>query len=67
MTWLRKGETFICFVAFAVMALTLIADVFSRLIFGSGIFGAAEIGLIGMVVVSFLGLGVATKCEKVPF
>lgn len=57
---LRIFEQFLCFSAFMVMAGALIYDVLKREITGSGAFGAPQVGVIGMIVVSYIGIGLAS-------
>ncbi|MDX2144815.1 MAG: TRAP transporter small permease subunit [Rhodospirillaceae bacterium] len=57
---LRIAEQFLCFTAFMVMAGALIYDVLKREITGSGAFGAPQVGVIGMIVVSYIGIGLAS-------
>jgi TRAP-type C4-dicarboxylate transport system permease small subunit len=57
---LRIFEQSLCFVAFLGMAGCLIYDVLKREITGSGAFGAPQIGVIGMIVVSYIGVGLAS-------
>lgn len=53
-------ERWLTIAAFALMALALLADVISRRIFLTGLIGATEIAVIGMVAVAMFGIGVAT-------
>ena len=57
---LRVFEQGLCFVAFVGMAGCLIYDVLKREITGSGAFGAPQVGVIGMIVVSYIGIGLAS-------
>jgi TRAP-type C4-dicarboxylate transport system permease small subunit len=57
---LRIFEQFLCFSAFMVMAGALIYDVLKRELTGSGAFGAPQLGVIGMIVVSYIGIGLAS-------
>ncbi len=57
---LRMGEQFVAFLSFSVMALALIFDVLMREASGAGFFGSAQVGVFGMVVASFIGIGLAT-------
>jgi TRAP-type C4-dicarboxylate transport system permease small subunit len=57
---LRTFEQFLCFVAFLVMTGALVYDVLKRQITGSGAFGAPQVGVIGMIVVSYIGIGLAS-------
>jgi len=54
------AERWLTIAAFALMALALLADVISRRIFLTGLIGATEIAVIGMVAVAMFGIGVAT-------
>jgi TRAP-type C4-dicarboxylate transport system permease small subunit len=55
-----SAERWLTISAFALMALALLADVISRRIFLTGLIGATEIAVIGMVAVAMFGIGVAT-------
>lgn len=57
---LRIFEQFLCFIAFLVIAGALIYDVLKREITGSGAFGAPQLAVIGMIVVSYIGIGLAS-------
>lgn len=57
---LKTVEQLLCFVAFMIMAGALVYDVLKRQITGSGAFGAPQVGVIGMIVVSYLGIGLAS-------
>jgi TRAP-type C4-dicarboxylate transport system permease small subunit len=57
---LRTFEQFLCFIAFLVMTGALIYDVLKRQITGSGAFGAPQVGVIGMIIVSYVGIGLAS-------
>jgi TRAP-type C4-dicarboxylate transport system permease small subunit len=57
---LRMTEQFLCFAAFMVLAGALIYDVLKRQITGSGAFGAPQLGVIGMIVISYIGIGLAS-------
>lgn len=57
---LRIFQQGLCFVAFIGMAACLMYDVLKREITGSGAFGAPQIGVIGMIVVSYIGVGLAS-------
>jgi len=57
---LRVFEQFLCFTAFMVMAGALVYDVLKRQFTGSGAFGAPQLGVIGMIVVSYIGIGLAS-------
>ncbi len=57
---LRIFQQGLCFAAFLGMAGCLMYDVLKREITGSGAFGAPQIGVIGMIVVSYIGVGLAS-------
>lgn len=57
---LRIFEQSLCFIAFLGMAGCLIYDVLKREVTGSGAFGAPQIGVIGMIIVSYIGIGLAS-------
>ncbi len=57
---LRRVEQGVAFVAFMVMALALIGDILAREITGTGLFGATQVAVFGMIIVSFIGIGLAT-------
>ena len=48
-----------CAIAFVIMTGALMWDVFSRMIFGAGVLGAPQVGVIGMIAVAMFGIGVA--------
>ena len=48
-----------CAIAFVVMTGALMWDVFSRMLFGAGVLGAPQVGVIGMIAVAMFGIGVA--------
>jgi len=58
--FIGRTERWITIAAFALMALSLMADVVSRRLFMTGLIGATEVAVIGMVAVSMFGIGVAT-------
>lgn len=53
-------ERAVILLSFAVMAGALMIDVLSREILGRGVFGAPQVGVFAMIVMSFLGLGLAS-------
>ena len=53
-------ERALCVAAFAVMSVALIADVVARELFSTGLVGAPQIGVVGMVAAAMFGMGVAT-------
>lgn len=55
--WVERA---VILVSFAVMAGALMADVLSREILGRGVFGAPQVGVFAMIVMSFLGIGLAS-------
>ncbi len=57
---LRTVEQALCFMAFMIMAGALIYDVLKRQLTGSGAFGAPQVGVIGMIIVSYIGIGLAS-------
>ncbi|MCR9129433.1 MAG: TRAP transporter small permease [Alphaproteobacteria bacterium] len=57
---IARFERWASLLAFALMALSLMADVISRRIFMTGLIGATEVAVIGMVAVAMFGVGVAT-------
>ena len=57
---LARFERWASLLAFALMAAALMADVVSRRIFMTGLIGATEVAVIGMVAVAMFGIGVAT-------
>lgn len=57
---LKLIEQILCFAAFMIMAGALIYDVLKRLITGSGAFGAPQLGVVGMIIVSYIGIGLAS-------
>ena len=57
---IAKFERWASLLAFALMAAALMADVISRRVFMTGLIGATEVAVIGMVAVAMFGVGVAT-------
>ena len=57
---IARFERWAALLAFALMAVSLLADVISRRIFMTGLIGATEVAVIGMVAVAMFGIGVAT-------
>lgn len=60
LTAIGRAERWITIAAFALMAVSLLADVISRRLFMTGLIGATEVAVIGMVAVAMFGIGVAT-------
>lgn len=57
---ISRTERWITMLAFALMAIALMADVVSRRLFMTGLIGATEVAVVGMVAVAMFGVGVAT-------
>lgn len=49
-----------CFLAFLLMAGSLMGDVLKREFTGSGWFGAPQVGVVGMIVVAYMGIALAS-------
>ena len=60
LNYLRIFEQSLCFIAFMVMAGALMGDVLRREFTGSGWFGAPQVGVVGMVVVAYMGVSLAS-------
>ncbi|KAA5805253.1 TRAP transporter small permease [Alkalicaulis satelles] len=60
LAFIGQAERWATIGAFALMALALLADVIARRVFMTGLVGATEIAVIGMVAVAMFGIGVAT-------
>ncbi len=60
LTAIGRAERWITIGAFALMALALLADVISRRLFLTGLIGATEVAVMGMVAVAMFGVGIAT-------
>lgn len=60
LSWIGRIERIVTLAAFALMALSLLADVISRRLFMTGLIGATEVAVIGMVAVAMFGIGIAT-------
>jgi len=58
--YLRYFEQSLCFLAFLWMAVQLIGDVLSREFTGSGWFGAPQRGVVGMIIVAYMGVALAS-------
>lgn len=59
-----KAERTITLLAFAVMTLVIIADVFSRKLTGVGIAGAPRIGVFAMIATAFVSFGLASDARR---
>ncbi len=59
-----KTERAITLMAFAVMTLIIIADVFSRKLTGVGIAGAPRIGVFAMIATAFVSFGLASDARR---
>lgn len=59
-----KAERTITLLAFAVMTLVIIADVFSRKLTGVGIAGAPRIGVFAMIATAFVSFGLASDKRR---
>lgn len=57
---LSSAERWAAILAFAIMTIALLADVVSRRLFQTGIIGAVEIAVFGMIALAMFGIGVAT-------
>ena len=58
--YLRIFEQTLCFLAFLLMAASLMGDVLKREFTGSGWFGAPQVGVVGMIVVAYMGIALAS-------
>ena len=58
--YLRIFEQTLCFLAFLLMASSLMGDVLKREFTGSGWFGAPQVGVVGMIVVAYMGIALAS-------
>ncbi len=59
--WLTRGEEILTAVAFAVIVVTMFADVISRELTGVGLHWARQVGVYANVVVVMLGFGLASQ------
>lgn len=59
LAWLARVESALCVAGFGIMTLALIADVGARLTLGHGVVGAAQLGLVGMLLTALFGIGLA--------
>ncbi len=55
-----RAERVLTVAAFALMAVALLADVISRRVFQTGLIGATEVAVVGMIAVAMFGIGIAT-------
>lgn len=55
-----QAERVFAILAFAIMAIALLADVISRKLFQTGLIGATEVAVFGMVALAMFGIGIAT-------
>jgi C4-dicarboxylate transporter DctQ subunit len=60
LNYLRIFEQTMCFLAFLLMAASLMGDVLKREFTGSGWFGAPQVGVVGMIVVAYMGIALAS-------
>lgn len=60
LAWMRAAERVITFAAFAVLAAVVFADVLMREFTGSGLSWARQIGVYANVVVTLVGIGLAS-------
>ena len=58
--YLRIFEQSLCFLAFLLMAGALMGDVLRREFTGSGWFGAPQVGVVGMIIVAYMGISLAS-------
>ena len=58
--YLKIFEQLMCFIAFMIMAGALMGDVLSREFTGSGWFGAPQVGVVGMIIVAYVGIALAS-------
>lgn len=58
--YLKLFEQSLCFIAFLVMAGALMGDVLRREFTGSGWFGAPQVGVVGMIIVAYMGVSLAS-------
>ena len=57
---IARAERVLTVAAFALMAVALLADVISRRLFQTGLIGATEVAVVGMIAVAMFGIGIAT-------
>ena len=58
---IRAGEVALTSAAFAVLAIVIFADVVWRWTTGSGIFWARELGVFANIVLTIIGIGIASS------
>jgi TRAP-type C4-dicarboxylate transport system permease small subunit len=58
---LQKFERLVCFAAFSVLALVLLADIVLRELLGNGIPWARQLGIFANIVLAMIGMGVASS------
>lgn len=64
LAWLARLESALCMTGLAVMALALVVDVGARLTVGHGVVGAAQLGLVGMLLTALFGIGPAADAGE---
>ena len=64
LTGLARLEAALCSAGFALMAGSLMIDVGARLTVGHGVVGAAQLGLVGMLVTALFGVGLAADAGE---
>lgn len=57
---MRRLEEALAVLAFLVLAVSLLVDVAARELTGSGVLGAPQIGVLGMILAAMAGFGLAT-------
>jgi C4-dicarboxylate transporter, DctQ subunit len=58
---IRQGEVILTSAAFAVLVVVIFADVLWRWTTGSGIFWAREVGVFANIVLTIIGIGIASS------
>lgn len=61
---ISKAERAVTLLAFVIMTLVIIADVFSRKLTGVGIAGAPRIGVFAMIATAFVSFGLASDARR---
>ncbi|MEL7030200.1 MAG: TRAP transporter small permease subunit [Pseudomonadota bacterium] len=57
-------DRLMCAAGFIIISAALILDAGSRIFFGSGVLGAPQVGVIGMIAVAMFGTGLATTAGE---
>ncbi|WP_164660228.1 TRAP transporter small permease [Tropicibacter sp. Alg240-R139] len=61
LNWLKRSESVVATIAYAVVAILLMVDVVGRELFSTSFLGMQQVAVYGAIVAGFLGLTLATS------